>query len=396
MTRSALVLGGSRWQLGIIHAVKKLGLRAIVADISPEAPGRLVADQFVRMDTNDREGLRELAAVNRVDLVLAEQTDRLVPIAAYVNDTLGLPGIGPAVAERFTNKLSMRSSLADAGVPMPRFRPVSSAAEALEAARWTGFPAIVKPLKAQSSIGVTLVSGPDELQAAYETARQVGSEQVLIEEFVDGLEVTAEAISLDGRCTVLAMSEKAHYAHRPCVARLLAYPPRLPDTTLELLRSTAQTVVDRLGLQNGLSHAEYRIREGIPYLVEVAARGGGNGIASIIVPHISGLETYDLVIRRLLGERITLPRPLARAAILEFFQFRPGPVLAVEGVKECLDEGLAHQLDVPYAAGSTVHAATDDRNRPGYLIALGDNRDQVDAQADAIKKRVRIRYADQA
>ncbi|HVZ71803.1 MAG TPA: ATP-grasp domain-containing protein [Polyangia bacterium] len=394
MTDTFLVLGGGRWQLRIIEAARALGVRTVVADISGDAPGRQIADEFVRIDTNDREGLLTIARRVNARLVLAEQTDRLVPIAGFINEALGLPGITRAVAERFTNKLVMRRALEGKGVPMPRFRPVSSANEASEAAQTFGLPVIVKPLQAQSSMGVTLVERLDDVAEAFLGARAIGSqEQVLIEEFVNGTEVTVEGISLDGNCTILAMSEKAHYAHRPCVARLLAYPPRFAPEILHRLRDTAKLVVESLGLETGVSHAEYRVRDGVPHLVEVAARGGGNGIASIIVPHISGLDTYDLVIRRLRGERVALPAVQARAAILEFFNFAPGVVAAVEGVDACLAEGIGHRIEVPYQPGDIIRAATDDRNRPGYFIALGADRDDVDRRAEAIKRRVRVRYA---
>ncbi len=396
-TKAVLVLGGGRWQLGVIEAVRRLGLRVVVADISADAPGRKLADEFVQIDTNDKAGLLEVARRIGAGLVLAEQTDRLVPVAGFINDTLGLPGITAAVAERFTNKLVMRRALEGTGAPMPRYEVVSSAAEAQEAARAIGLPVIVKPLQAQSSIGVTLVEDSAGVVPAFEEAQGAGSGgQALVEEFIDGLEVTVEGISIDGTCTVLAMSEKAHYAHRPCVARLLAYPPRLPAETLERLRATAKGVVEALGLETGISHAEYRVRDGIPYLVEVAARGGGTGIASVIVPHVSGLPTYELVIRRLLGERLTLPAPASRAAILEFFTFGPGRVAAVEGIAECLAEGLGQRIEVAYAPGDVIRAATDDRNRPGYFITLGADRDDVDARAAAIKERVRVRYATDA
>jgi biotin carboxylase len=394
MTDTFLVLGGGRWQLRIIEAARALGARTVVADISGEAPGRAIADEFVQIDTNDKAGLLEIARRVNAKLVLAEQTDRLVPVAGYINEALGLTGISSAVAERFTNKLVMRRALEGAGVPMPRYRPVSSADEARAVARELGLPVIVKPLQAQSSMGVTLVDRLEDVGAAFDGARATGSnEQVLVEEFIDGTEVTVEGVSLDGTCTILAMSEKAHYAHRPCVARLLAYPPRFPAQTLRLMRETAKRVVETLGLDTGLSHAEYRMRDGVPHLVEVAARGGGNGIASIIVPHISGLDTYDLVIRRLRGERVALPPVQSRAAILEFFTFEPGVVAAVEGVDACLAEGLGHRIEVPYRPGDVIRAATDDRNRPGFFIALGADRDDVDRQAAAIKERVRVRYA---
>jgi biotin carboxylase len=394
--QNVLVLGGGRWQLGIIEAAHRLGLRTIVADISADAPGRKIAAEFVQIDTNDRVGLLKVAKRVRAALVLAEQTDRLVPIAGFINDALSLPGVTSVIAERFTNKLVMRRALEGSGTPMPRYRPVGSVTDAATVAREIGLPVIIKPLQAQSSIGVTLVERPDDVARAFEEARGTeANAQVLVEEFINGLEVTIEGVSIDGTCTILAMSEKAHYAHRPCVARLLAYPPRLPPEVLERMRTTAKRVVETLGLEIGLSHAEYRVRDGIPYLVEVAARGGGTGIASIIVPHISGLPIYELVIRRLLGEPVTLPKAQSRAAILEFFDFAPGRVSAVEGVPECLAEGLGERIEVPYAPGDVIRSATDDRNRPGFFIALGADRDDVDRRAAAIKSRVSVRYEEQ-
>ncbi len=253
----------------------------------------------------------------------------------------------------------------------------------------------MKPLQSQSSVGVRLVTAVDQLASAYATASAVGGPSVLIEQFIDGVEITVESVSLNGRCSVLAISEKAHYAHNPCVARLLAYPPRFPNATLDRIRKTARAVVEILGLETGLSHAEYRVREEIPYLVEVAARGGGNGIASTIVPHVSGVDTYSVVIRNLLGDNALLPQIQSRAAILEFFDFAAGQIDGIDGISECLKRGLAKVIDVPYSAGDWVRAAEDDRNRPGYFIALGENREEVDLKSSTIKDLVRVRYAQQ-
>ena len=313
MTTTALILGGGRWQVGLITSAKLLGLRTIVADISANAPGRALADQFVQIDTNDRIGLKKLAGQVKPQLILADQTDRLVPIAGYLNDSFGLPGISESVAERFTNKFTMRQSLEHSGIPMPGIRVVHSLQEANDAVPHLGLPVIVKPLQSQSSMGVRLVTAVDQLASAYATASGVGGPSVLVEQFIDGVEVTVESVSLNGNCSVLAISEKTHYSHNPCVARLLAYPPRFPNATMDRIRKTAKAVVEHLGLETGLSHAEYRVREGIPYLVEVAARGGGNGIASTIVPHVSGVDTYSVVIRNSSGrQRGASPNPIAR------------------------------------------------------------------------------------
>ena len=390
---NVLVIGGGVWQCDLIRSVRGQGLRAIVADISPEAPGRALADVFVAHDTNDVDGLCALVRSHDVRFVLADQTDRLVPVAAQINARLGLPGIRPEVALRFTDKFAMRNALSGSSVvKMPRYAEISDLADARRRAEEWGFPVVLKPKQAQASLGVFKVDDPQSLAVRFPAALAHSRDgRILIEEFVQGPEVTVEALSAGGRCHVLAVSEKAHYATNPCVARLLAYPPRFPGTVMEKVRSTAARVVETLGLIDGLSHAEYRVRDGEPFLVEVAARGGGNRIASTIVNHVSGLDVYAFLLRRRLGDPSPLPDLKARAAILSFFTFGPGRVRAIHGLPEA--EAVAAEVALPFAAGDTIKPPSDDRTRPGYFIVLGEDRDDVDAKARRVEEAVRVEYA---
>jgi biotin carboxylase len=318
-------------------------------------------------------------------------------VAAFLNERLSLPGIDPETARVFTDKYAMRNTVAAAraGIMMPRYAEITSCGEALEHAAEWGYPIVLKPKSSQASLGVFKCDDDTQLRAFFErTMRYAGSGgAVLIEEFVDGTEVTVEAFSLDGRCHVLAVSEKAHYAFNACVARRLAYPPRFDDTVLASVRSVAARVVDTLGLRDGISHAEYRVRNGMPYLVEVAARGGGNRIASMIVPHVSGVDAYELLLARLLGHSASMPPILDRAAVLEFFDFAPGLVRVIHGIEDVCREQLVADMGIDVAPGATIQEPTDDRSRLGYLIALGETRDEVDAKAARVKELVRLEYA---
>jgi biotin carboxylase len=394
---AALILGGSRWQTDIIRRASQLGVRTVVADISANAPGRALAETFVEIDTNDRDGLLRIARLEQIDAVIAEQTDRVVPIAAYLNEALQLPGIDPATALVFTDKHAMRNALAAArtGVMMPRYAEVRSPGEALEHAEDWGYPVVLKPKTSQASLGVFKADDAVELRLFFgETVRHAGSGgAILVEEFIAGTEVTVEAFSLDGRCHVLAVSEKAHYTFNPCVARRLAYPPRFEPSVIDCIRTVAARVVETLGLRDGISHAEYRVRDGMPYLVEVAARGGGNRIASLIVPHVSGVDMYELLIARLLERPTSIPPIEGRAAVLEFFDFAPGRVRAIHGVDEVRRGALAADLAIDIGQGSVIHKPTDDRTRLGYFIAFGETRDEVDWKSARIKEIVRVEYA---
>lgn len=389
----ALCLGGSAWQMDLIRRAGELGVETLVADINPECPGRTVSHAFVQADTNDRQALLNLARQHRVELVLAEQTDRVVPMAAYLNEALGLPGLRPNVAARFTDKWVMRQAL-QGKVPMPAFQQVSTPDEALAFADLQGYPVVLKPKRAQSSMGVFKVDDARALKKCFQDSlAHSQDERILVERFIEGPEITVEGFCLEGRFHVLAVSEKEHYGFNACVARRLSYPPRYSEARMARIQETATTVVETLGLVDGISHAEYRLQGDVPYLVEAAARGGGNRIASRIVPHVSGVDVYELLIRRLRGESIAMPRLQHRAASLEFLDFAPGTVKAIDGLEQARRERLAVEIQLAFGEGDTIEQPSDDRRRLGYAIVLGENRDDVDARCARIKELIRLEYA---
>jgi carbamoyl-phosphate synthase large subunit len=368
-------------------------LRTVVTDISADAPGRFDADEFIQIDTNDRQGLLRIARDRQIAIVLADQTDRIVPVAAFLNEQLGLNGIRPDTARVFTDKLAMRNALVGSDVRMPRYAEVATIEEALRAAEEWDYPSILKPKSSQSSFGVFKVENERQLRQRFaDSLNESRDGKILLEEFVEGTEVTVEGLSLEGKYHVLAISEKEHYSFNPCVARRLSYPPQFDENTMSCIRDSAERVVSRLGLKDGLSHGEFRISGSVPYLIEVAARGGGNRIGSVIVPHVSGVDAYEALINRLLGERVELSQPLDRAANLEFFDFGPGRVKAIRGLDEVRALELVHDIALHFRVGDTIRAASNDKSRPGYFISLGERRDEIDEKSRRVRELIVIDY----
>ncbi|WP_312432441.1 ATP-grasp domain-containing protein [Achromobacter sp.] len=388
-----LSLGGGKWQLGLLETLHRLGLETAVIDINPGCPGRYAAGEFVQGDTSDPQTVMQAAQSLGAGLIIAEQSDRFVRVAATVNQALKLPGLLPEVAERFTNKSHMRQILCGK-VPMPDFREVGDLQTALEFGAQVGFPLVIKPKSAQSSYGVFKVDTPCELEEKFADSMVFSKDgSLLIEAFVDGIEVTVEGLSIDGQFHVLAISEKEHYSFNPCVAKRLSYPPVSFDAaTLARIKDTATTVVRTLGLDTGLSHAEYRIKDGIPYLVEVAARGGGTQIAAKILPHVCQFSPYELLVRRLSGEPVSVPVPADKAAVLMFLEFNPGVVKQIHGLDLLQAEGIAAEISLAFKAGSEIVPPEDDTQRLGYALVLGEDRTDVDARCRRIRETIKVEY----
>ena len=390
----ALVLGGGRFQAGLIRRLREKGIWSIVADISDGCPGKTLADQFIRVDTNDALALQKIGQEYHVDLVMTDQTDRLVPVAAYVSQQLGLKGLGLDLAHRFTDKHEMLRRLKELGAPIPDFKEVSSQDEALSWAKQNGFPVIFKPKQSQSAVGVVRVDDDRELKQAFESTMAESKDgKILAEEFVEGMEISVEGFSLNGKYHLLAVGEKEHYPENHCVTSRIAYPPRFDAELMEIIRANAALVVEGLGLQDGLSHGEYILRDRTPWFLEVAARGGGNHIADLILPHTSGVDVYGATIDLAMGKAVTIPNILRRAAVLEWFDFRPGTVAAIHGIDQVTNEGLANFIELQFKPGDLIKSPADGRSRLGYFISYGETRDEADSKAKRVKELVQVTYA---
>lgn len=113
-------------------------------------------------------------------------------------ETLRIPYTGSGVMasalamDKWRTKLVWLAS----GIPTPRYRVVDAATDWSRVVAELGLPLIVKPAREGSTIGITRVSGVDrdELRLAYDVAAKHDA-LVLVEEFVDGTELTASIVN---------------------------------------------------------------------------------------------------------------------------------------------------------------------------------------------------------
>jgi carbamoyl-phosphate synthase large subunit len=387
------VLGGGLWQVPTIRLAKELGYSVLVSDMYEERPGYEYADAHEIADIRDLAKTLEIAKRHRIDGIICDTTDVGVPTAAYVAEQLGLPGIGSEIAMRFTDKSLMRDITSRAGVDNPRYALLSSPSE-LGPASHVGFPTAVKPVDNQSSRGVSRVTDPSELEAAVRDAfANSAKKTVLLEEWIEGTEVTAEAMCQDGAVFTLAISDKVRYADVPQVASRLTYPAAMDDVILQRIADTNAAVISALGLRTGVTHAEYIVtNEGRVCLVEIAARGAGSRIHSHIVPFLSGVPLPRLYLEYCLGDRSRWPKPdgVARAAILDFFSFPRGIVRSIRGVDEAASLPGVVDLALEIEVGRRFEGVDNDRSRPGYVVALGTTRAEVIEIAETAKRIIQV------
>jgi len=387
MTKPALlVLGCTSQQLPVIDAGHRRGLAVVGIDPDPDANGGSAVDSFVIADLADSEACLAAARQAKPVGVLTFAADYPVPMVARIAACLGLPGPSPATALAMTDKLAMRRQLAAAGLPIPRF---ASVAGPVDVSAFDG-PAVVKPTRSAGSRGVTLVEGGDPGSLLERARAESADGNVLIEEYVAGPEVSVEAVTVEGRTTVLAITDKLTSGPPDFVELGHTQPSRLTEHCLDLAALTRQTLL-ALGLRSGPSHTEIRIGQQGPVVIEAAARFGGGCISSHLLPISAGIEAADIAVSMALGEYDPTEPRIEQAAAVRFLVPRPGVVRSITGVDEVQAWPEVAEVRVEVAVGDPVHAMRSARDRIGYVVTSGRTAGDAAALADRAVASIAIK-----
>ena len=165
---------------------------------------------------------------------------------------------------------------------------------------------ITKPSDRSGSLGVTKIMIPAEFYTAVELAMEKSfKRQAMVEEFIEGREISVEFISYNGKHYPLQITDKVTTEAPHFVELEHHQPSTLSDEMFATIYNITKTALDALGLTNGASHAEYKItKDGRIAIMEIGGRMGGDFIGSDLVRLSTGYDFVKGVIDVALGEFI--------------------------------------------------------------------------------------------
>ncbi|CAL9330263.1 Phosphoribosylamine--glycine ligase [Streptomyces sp. enrichment culture] len=367
----------------------------------------LGARHVITADTNDTEALlsqvERLHAVFGFDGVLTS-CDYYLPTVAAVAERLGLPGPGARGVRDACRKDATRRVLADAGVPGPRFAVHEEWADLARAAREIGYPLVVKPVDLCAGMYVRRVDDEGQLADAVRAlagfpvnARgQRRAPAVLLEELLDGPEVSVETVSHAGAVQVVGVTDKSVGGAPAFIETGHMFPADLPAARAEAAEQTALAALKALGLTEGVvAHTEIKLTSAGPRVVEVNPRPAGNRITELI-RHVTGIDLAAAFVDVSLGRAPDLRRSdtgLRSAAVGFLVPDRAGTLEALDGSRlRSLPDVLEVQLAEP---GRQVKAAGSNNEYLGHVMA-GDAggpgaRARVEALLDEVRSGLVIR-----
>lgn len=261
---------------------------------------------------------RPLRAILSVD-------DTASLLAAQASAALGLSHNDPAAALAARDKFIMRTRLAAAGVPVPVFRRYPLATPSSAIVGDIDFPCVVKPLLLSGSRGVIRANDPPQFEAAVLRLRrmllQAGfdpeEDAFLVEEYIPGREVAVEGLLTNGQLHVLAIFDKPDPLEGPFFEETIYVTPSRHSAAEQAAIATCTTqAAAALGLREGPVHAELRLNEAGPWLVEVAGRSIG-GLCSTVLHFGTGMCLEEMILRQAVGLPIeSLEREQTAAGVM--------------------------------------------------------------------------------
>lgn len=299
------IIGASYLQLPLAQRAKELGIITICFAWAEGAVCKDVCDKFYPISIVEKEQILAICQQEKIDGICTIASDTAAPTVAYVAEQMGLVGNSYECALRANNKYLMRQAFCKAGVPCPQYWYVNEENfehQTLNITHLT-FPLIVKPSDRSGSLGVTKVEKMEDLLPAIKVAQGFSfKHEAMVEQFIEGREISVEFISYKGVHYPLQITDKVTTEAPHFVELEHHQPADLTSAQYDEIYSITKKALTALGVTNGASHSEYRItNDGKIYVMEIGARMGGDFIGSDLVQLSTGYDFLQGVIEVALG-----------------------------------------------------------------------------------------------
>lgn len=391
MRKTILILGAGSYYIKSIEKVKSGGYRVLVVDKDKYAPGFRVADGYAAIDITDKENLLQYARKNSIDAVLPIN-DFGIRSAAFIAEHLNLNGLNIKNAEYALDKGLMRDQWANCGLPMPKYKVIANYEEALFEAERLGYPLVMKPTDCGGGgRGISVIRDKSELRWSFKFCLPfVNNSRLIIEEFVEGTEVTVEALVYQGKVTILAISDKFKPELRTRVATSLNYPAALSSEIKKSICEISEKAILVLGINNGAAHLELIVGKEGPKLIEIGARGGGGHIFSTIVEAVCGVVMPLEAARILAKDKPALKIRWQKGAVYRFFTPKPGIIKAIEGLEEAKKLKGVLDIGIFKNVGDTVNSLENSLERTGFVVTSGKTREEAILNANKVEDTIKF------
>lgn len=298
-----LILGVGNAQIDAIEYCKAHGYTVLGCSYTNTEPGITLLNGFEQINITDEDAVLDYAKRSGADVVYSVGSDIAMPTVSYVSEKLGLPHfVSLETSEICNQKHRLREVLGDSFKGNISFICASSKEEL---SSFSDFPGIIKPVDSQGQRGVCRVDSLDEAMERFDYAVSFSREKkVILERFLDGVEVSVNSYFLDGRMVFCVVSDRISFEEFPGgIIHEHLLPSSLSSETQEKVKDLAERVAGAIGLKNGPCYYQLKVVDEEPYLLEVTPRLDGCHMWRLIRLYC-GVDLLDMSFNHLINGSI--------------------------------------------------------------------------------------------
>lgn len=395
---------------GFAEAAEKLGVEVVFGtdrchQLDDPWGDRALALHFEAPRKAANQIAQELRA-KPPDAVLA-LGDRPTATAAYVAQSFGIRGNPPEAVENCRNKLRQREVLSKSGLRVPQFLSFAAGDDPAQVAARVKFPCVVKPTALAASQGVIRANDAAEFELAVKRIRGVlespdvralrepDPERLLVEGYIQGREVAVEGLLTNGTLRTLAIFDKPDPLEGPYFEETIyVTPSRLPAETQRAIEKCAAESAAALGLITGPIHAEFRVNEDGPWVLEIASRpiGGLCSRALHFGPERIPLE--ELLIRHALGLGVSdVEREKEASGVMMIPVPRGGIFEGVDGIEAAEKIAGINEIRITARLHDYIAAWPEGSSYLGFIFAHAEKPEEAEAALRTAHAQLRFKFA---
>ncbi|MED3025656.1 MULTISPECIES: ATP-grasp domain-containing protein [Bacillus cereus group] len=287
------------------------------------------------------------------------------------------------------NKLKMRELLEKYTLSPVLYIPIETITELDEASENFEFPFIIKPQEMSGSRAVYLCRNNEDVSKFKEVVYSYNYlGPFIIEEFLEGPEVSVEVISNDGIHHVIGITDKIKSAPPYFVEMGHIHPSQLDS---EAKSNISKVVTDFLTLAKftfGPTHTEVILTKNGPRIVESQARFGGDQIPQL-VNLATGIDIESLMFK-MLNDEPFMPPKKQRVAAISYFSLPMGILKDVSGISQIQSLPYVQAISFTLKPGDNIPQIKDSKTRHGYFIVVGENHEEVENHKNTVHSLINV------
>jgi len=390
--KKIMILGASVLQVPAIEEAKKLGYYVIAVDMNKDAVGMPLADKSYVVSTIDMEEVLKVAKQEKIDAITTIASDMPMRTVAYVCEKMNLKGISMDTAIKATDKYEMRKVMKGNNVPIPMFFHTNNFDNFCKIVKNMPIPYIVKPSDNSGSRGIFKVETEKiDLKEVYEyVTKNSRKGWILVEEYMEGPEVSVESITYNGVTEVIAITDKLTTGSPYFVEMGHSQYTKHSKKTQNEIKKITKMAIDAVGITNGPSHTEIKITKDGPKIVEIGARLGGDNINTHLVPLSTGINIVRESLKIAMGEEPIIKFKYNKGSAIRYISGSKGIIKGISDIDNIKKEDGVEVIHIDKKIGEEVSNIRSSNDRIGYVIATATTPEEAIKKCENAIENIKI------